>query len=729
MSGAFVGVPLLKLGRVEAVLGVHDDRRRAWSSEDIALIQLGAERTWDALAQARAEAEIRRSEQLKTFMLALTDALRPLTDATALHETVTRMTRARFAADRCYYCELDRGEAIIRRDDRREGLPSVTGNYPMDEFPLFKAVVDAGRPFVADDVRSSNILDEELRRLCIQMGILSFVDVPVIRAGEAVGILCITQCTPRSWTDGEIDMAVEAAERTAAAVARARTEKALRQSEEKLRTLFDTMAEGFAVLELVRDPAGAPVDYVAVELNQAFERQAGITRGDLLGRRTTEVFAPSDVEPWLDAIAKSVATREPVVVDGEFRPLDRWFEFSVYPMTGDRVSAFYRDVTTRRRAELALAAANERLLEADRRKDEFLAMLGHELRNPLSAICSAAEIMRQVASADLRLQRASGVMERQSKQMTRLVDGLLDVSRIARGKIHLERETLDARVVAEAVLQDRDAEARARGIELIRDLPGESVWVEVDRVRMVEILDNLLGNAIKFTGAGGQVRLTLREEAESAVFCVHDTGVGMRPEMLHGLFEPFKQERQDLARSTGGLGLGLAVAKGLAVLQGGTIEAHSAGLGAGSELRVRLPIATTRAPAPGGRKDAVSARRILVVEDNPDASQSLRDLLDLLGHDVEVAMTGPSALASLSVRPVDLVLCDLGLPGMSGFDVARAIRSDPRMAGTRVVALTGYGNADDRRRSREAGFDAHLVKPATLEKLTEVLSGLRADEA
>lgn len=381
------------------------------------------------------------------------------------------------------------------------------------------------------------------------------------------------------------------------------------------------------------------------------------------------------------------------------------------------------DISDRKRAE-------EQLRESDRRKDEFLAILGHELRNPLAAIRNASELMKLTAPEDGRLQRAQGVLDRQTAHMTRLIDGLLEVSRIAQGKLHLEPEMLDARKVVEGVMQDRSAEIEARGLELESDLPPNPVWVWGDQVRLAQILDNLIGNAVKFTEPPGRIEVLLQEDEGRALILVRDTGIGIRPEMLDRLFNPFQQEVQDIARAAGGLGLGLAVAKGLVELHGGTIRAHSAGPGSGAAFEVCLPLGNASQEAPRASEAvAVASRRILIVEDNRDAADMLRDLLELRGHEVKVVDVGEEALESLRSGGVDVVLCDLGLPGMTGHDVARAVRSDSELCETPLVALTGYGQPEDRRRTEEAGFDAHLTKPVDLEALDMVLRGLRRDRA
>ena len=367
--------------------------------------------------------------------------------------------------------------------------------------------------------------------------------------------------------------------------------------------------------------------------------------------------------------------------------------------------------------------AEDALREASARKDEFLAMLGHELRNPLAAIRSATEIMKLLAPKQAQLQRAQGVLDRQSAHMARLIDGLLEVSRIARGKIQLDEMVVDARHVVGLGLQDRISQIESQGLTLTTESTHTPLWVQADQVRLVQVLDNLIANAIKFTESPGSIHVTLGEDAGNAVIRVKDTGIGIRPEMLERMFEPFQQDTQDIARPAGGLGLGLALAKGLVELQRGSIRAHSAGRGTGAEFEVRLPLVS----APSEEQTAppstpVAPMRVLIVEDNLDAGESLRDLLEVLGHQATVAVTGHEAIDALRKHGADAVLCDLGLPGLSGYGVARAVRSDDTLKRTPLVALTGYGRAEDRKRTASAGFDAHLTKPVDVASLNKVLS-------
>jgi two-component system CheB/CheR fusion protein len=392
----------------------------------------------------------------------------------------------------------------------------------------------------------------------------------------------------------------------------------------------------------------------------------------------------------------------------------------------ERVLATNRDITERKRAEEALRAANAQLIDSDQRKTEFLAMLSHELRNPLAPIRNSLYILDRVAPGGEQARRAQRVIERQVTHLARLVDDLLDVMRLTRGKTHLQLEPLDvADVVSHAADDHRAAFANA-GLELELSVPARPVWIEGDRVRMAQLIGNLLSNAAKFTERGGKATISLEEDVGlgQAIIRVRDTGAGIAPEMLPRLFEPFVQADRSLARSSGGLGLGLAVAKGLVEMHDGTVSVSSEGLGRGAEFTVRLPLETS-APATEtarGVTRTAPSRRVLVIEDNVDAADSLREVLELAGHAVDVAYTAEDGLARARASRPDVVLCDLGLPGMDGYEVARAIRADPALQGTMLVALTGYAAPEDVSRSREAGFDHHVAKPPA----SGVLEGLLA---
>lgn len=366
------------------------------------------------------------------------------------------------------------------------------------------------------------------------------------------------------------------------------------------------------------------------------------------------------------------------------------------------------------------------LERASRAKDEFLAMLGHELRNPLAAIRTAADLLLLTGN-DARIERIHGVLDRQSTHMAKLLDGLLDVSRIVRGKITLDIHPLDLRQVLAHVLQDRATEFRAAGLELSWDPSDEPLWVDADRVRLAQVFDNLLANALKFTGPPGRVHVSAGERGDVVWVTVRDTGVGLEADLLPHVFEPFWQGAQELARTRGGLGLGLALVKGLLELQRGSVEASSDGPGSGSEFRITLPrTAASAAPALQAPGTTGSGSRVLIVEDSDDVADLLSEVLEALGHVCAVAREGESATALAARFRPQVVLCDIGLPGaLSGYDVAEALRSAPWGADLNLVAMTGYGRPEDIERARRAGFDAHLTKPVTSEALRALLGAPR----
>jgi len=380
-----------------------------------------------------------------------------------------------------------------------------------------------------------------------------------------------------------------------------------------------------------------------------------------------------------------------------------------------------------------------RQIEADRRKDEFLAMLGHELRNPMSAIRNALWVLDEVGSQEEQAVRQREVIMRQTKHLVRMVDDLLDVSRVTRGKIILQRRPADLREVAERCLAELGIAALAHSNGLTLEVETRSAQVLGDPVRLEQVLCNLLQNAIKYTPRGGRLRVSTGIENGEAVVRVSDTGVGLSPEMLQTIFEPFAQVESSRQRSEGGLGLGLPLVRSLTELHGGRVEAGSAGPGRGSEFVVRLPLlaedrrtATFRRPAPP-RPTASSVSpaglHVLVVEDNEDGRESLRELLELWGHQVSVAENGPEGVErAFSDRP-EVALIDIGLPGLDGNEVARRIRSILGEEEISLIAMTGYGQPEDRRRALQAGFDCYLVKPVDPAVLSQLLREARPRES
>jgi signal transduction histidine kinase/ActR/RegA family two-component response regulator len=375
----------------------------------------------------------------------------------------------------------------------------------------------------------------------------------------------------------------------------------------------------------------------------------------------------------------------------------------------------------------ALAHANEALREADRRKDEFLAMLAHELRNPLAPVRNGLYILRMPNADGTTRGRVIEMMEQEVRHLTRMVDDLLDVSRITRGKIQLRQETIDlASAVAGAVEAVRP-QMEAQRQELAVALPPEPVYLEADPTRLEQVLSNLLNNAAKYTEPGGRIDVAVERDGGRVVVRVRDTGVGIAAELLPHVFDLFTQGDQSLARSHGGLGIGLTLVRRLVEMMGGTVTAHSEGPGRGSEFRVRLSALSrpardaSKSPNAAGRSGE-RALRVLVVEDIEDVAEMLATLLGLWGHEARVVPDGPAALLAARTYHPQVVLLDIGLPGLNGYDVARQLRQQAGPEQPLLVAITGYGSEEDHRRSREAGFDHHLVKPVSSAALQAVLA-------
>ena len=502
----------------------------------------------------------------------------------------------------------------------------------------------------------------------------------------------------------------------------------------QLEAVFEAMHDGIAVF----DTEGNAV--LVNEAEAVLMRYAGA--GDR--KRNIELFAEiyviSDLEGHpvpLEQWPASRVLRGESFTDWELRGRRRdtgqewFFSFSgapVYDEQGRQILAVIitRDITERKDAEVALRRSETALREADRRKTEFLGMLSHELRNPLAPIRNSLYVLERATPGGEQACRAQAIIARQVDHLTRLVDDLLDVTRISRGKVQLQRQAVELNALVRRTVEDHRPVFSANGVSLDVQALAGPLWVEGDVVRLAQVVGNLLQNASKFTERGGRVSVVLDEDPAAArgVIQVKDTGVGISPELLAHLFEPFMQADRTLDRSMGGLGLGLALVKGLVELHGGEVEARSEGAGKGAEFTVRLPLRAERAvhegrlPAAGARR----SRRVLIIEDNVDAADSLREVLGFGQHQVEVALSGDEGIHKAQAFRPEVILCDIGLPGIDGYAVARAMRADPVLRGIYLVALSGYASPEDLDRARQAGFDRHLAKPAQLEKLEEILA-------
>lgn len=375
--------------------------------------------------------------------------------------------------------------------------------------------------------------------------------------------------------------------------------------------------------------------------------------------------------------------------------------------------------TARRELEETLREVRE----ADRRKDEFLAMLGHELRNPLTSASNAVQLLAVYDRDNPNLQRYREVVRRQLQQLNRLVDDLLDISRVSRGKIALRREVISLSSAVEQALEISRPIIEARRHALHVVLPDSPLWVDADSVRLAQVFSNLLINAAKYTDPGGSIELRVDQETDRAVVRVRDTGKGLPKEQLERVFEPFSQFHTTLDRRDGGLGIGLALVRELVQMHGGSVSASSEGPGKGSEFVVCLPLSTApNSSSPRQRRSLTSpSRRVLVVDDNQDAVETLAELLEVWGHNVWTAADGPSGLQAAAEHNPEVILLDIGLPVIDGYEVARRLRAMPGLDSTWLIALTGYGQPEDRQRALAAGFDYHLTKPLDPAVLQQLL--------
>lgn len=979
--GACIGVPLIKGGEFVVGLGVHVRGSRAWTPEEIALVEETAERTWAAVERARAEAALARSEQHYRTLFDSIDqgfcTIEVLFDGdgkpadyrflrmNAAFERQTGMANAigrrvreyapdhepfwfeiyghialtgearRFehvaeALDRFYdvfafrvgspqerqvailfnditerrrreahlallsevshdlarltqiddtlaslgakmghhlkvsRCELaetsEAGDELsVGYEWHRSGLPDVRGVYRIADFLTDEAdrSLRAGSPLVISDTRADGRVHGE--RLAA-MDIAACICVPVIRDGRWRFMLAVKHDQPREWREDEVEVVRELTGRIWTRLEQARAENALKVSDARQRALFSQMLGGVAETDLqgrftsvnrryceilgysreellsmrmqdilyeedrpiniqrrerlvkfgepfdiekryvrkdgsivwvhnsvsrLSDASGQALGIISVSLDitERKRQEEQVRRGaellDFIVQHSPSGFyivdadfrishinaesqarAFRNVNPaigrpldealrvlWPEPLATELIgifrhtfqTGEPYLSPGLVSPRADIGEVETYnwqlkriimPDGRHAVVCFYYDTTH-------LRAVEQELREADQRKDEFLATLAHELRNPLAPIRNSLHILR-MASGEGRggTERVHDMLERQVSHMVRLVDDLMEVSRITRGKFDLRKELIDLASVVRSAIETSKPLIEAAGHELTVSLPAEPLTLEADAVRLAQVLANLLNNAAKYTEHRGKIWLNARRDGTDVVLSVMDNGTGIPPGMLPRIFDLFAQSERSYQRSQGGLGIGLTLVRGIVGMHGGSVEARSDGPGLGSEFVVRLPLASqgrglSRASS-GDREVAagtVAPCRILVVDDNRDSADSLEMVLQFLGADVQVAYDGPSALEACRVYRPAVVFLDIGMPGMNGYEVAERLRQTSEGAGAALIALSGWGQKDDLRRSEEAGFDCHLVKPVDLDALQALLGSLRPARA
>ena len=509
-----------------------------------------------------------------------------------------------------------------------------------------------------------------------------------------------------------------------------RAQQQIVASEQRYRNLFNSMDEGYCIIEMIFDELSKPVDWLYLEVNPAFGKLTGLH--EAAGRRVLELI-PGHDEHWFEIYGKVALTGEAIRFVSESKALGRSFDLYAFRIGGaDRrtIAVLFTNITEHLQAQQALGEAAHELAELARRKDEFLAMLSHELRNPLAPIANAVKILQLQQNKDSIQQQAHAIIERQVGNLKHLIDDLLEVSRITTGQIQLQRGRIDVRCALDRAMETARPLIVQRRHELTLSVPPQPLWLYADAARLEQVVVNLLTNAAKYTDEGGQLWLSVEQEGDTAVLRVRDTGIGIAAELLPHIFDMFTQAERSLDRAQGGLGIGLCLVQRLVNLHGGSVEAKSV-VGEGSEFVVRLPLmlaSMAPLPLPLGTADTASLsgefRRVLVIDDNADAALSLGMLLRASGHEVRMAYDGLGAVeAALDFRP-DMMVIDIGLPGFSGLEVAKRIRKIAPLENIVLVALTGYGQATDRARALEAGFNHHLVKPTDFDEVQKILTSV-----
>ncbi len=506
---------------------------------------------------------------------------------------------------------------------------------------------------------------------------------------------------------------------------RERAEQKRLELEDMLTKIADT-APGVMCSFRLRPDGAVCFPYASPAIKDIY----GITPEDLK-EDAASMFAlihPDDAGRLDDSIAESAQSRLPWHAEYRVRHPTKgeiWVEGHSVPEVESDGSilwyGFIHDITERKRAEEALKAM-------DRRKNEFLAMLGHELRNPLAPIRNAVQILKTLNSPDPTVEWSRNVIDRQVSHMARLLDDLLDIARIMQNKIKLKNERFELSEIVESAVETCRPLIESRRQDLTISPPAMPQWLEGDRVRLAQVLSNLLNNAAKYTGEGGKIWLSAAREGAWGVISIQDTGTGITPEILPHIFDLFTQADRSLAHAQGGLGIGLTLVRRLVEMHGGTVTASSAGIGEGSEFTVRLPLLPDDPPAatlaPRNFSPSPSTLRILIVDDFADVAESLAVLLRSLGHKVDTAGCGMDAIEHAPIFRPDVVLLDIGLPDLDGFEVARRLRGLPETQQVVLVALTGYGQPEDHERSQAAGFDRHLLKPVDPEVLSDLLASV-----
>ncbi len=694
---SFINTPYLSEDDLKFVLGVWRQKPYEWRTDEIELLEELIARVWARIERARAEEDLRQSEEI----------FRVASDA---------------AAALVYDVDLTGNRKTVAH-----GMERVTG-YTYEEAELSAEWFHA---LIHPEDLSAHL--ENLERQMKSGGTYRAAH----RLRRKDGAWIYVEDTGQLIRD-ENGTAIQLVGAIVDVTIRKQSEEALRESEERFRSLFDSIDEGFCIIEMIFDENNKPVDYRFVQANPAMETLTGLT--DAIGRTIREMV-PDLEEFWFETYGKVALTGEPARFENEAVPLNRWFE--VYASrVGDstsRVAIVFNNITERKLVE----RERERLLErekdlrreaedANRAKEEFLAILSHELRTPLNSIFGWTQILEASDFDREKTKLGIETIGRNVRLQNALIEDLLDVSRIISGKMQLENEPLSLFAVVQGAVDAIRPTAEQKSIKIEDRLDAQIGETNGDKFRLQQIFNNLLTNAVKFTPAGGTISVTLERSGETAVFSVKDSGIGISPELLPYIFDRFRQADASSKRQFGGLGLGLTIVKNLVELHGGTVSASSDGENSGATFIVELPLsAQTESPSPlpsssTAEPKTLFGKRILVVDDEQDALELMRFVLAENGAEMTCVNSAKKALQELEVNEFDLLISDLGMPEMDGYDLIREVRQSNKdyQKNLPAIALTGYVSADDRERVLLAGFQIHLPKPIDIEYLSAIAQQL-----
>ncbi|MBW4483242.1 MAG: PAS domain S-box protein [Tildeniella torsiva UHER 1998/13D] len=676
----------------------------------------------DITAQKETEARLQCAAKLDAFRVTLSDALRVLSDPIEVQSTACRLIGEELNASRVYYYEYSEAarSGIVHDDYRQDGEPSMAGVYHFEDFSTVHTLLRTGHPLLLADIANTTVLTASEQAQFEALGMAALVCIPLVKDYQLVAVFNVAQSAPRDWTALEVSLIQETAERTWAAVERARAEAQLSRSEAQFRMLVTASSD-----TLYKMSADWSKMY-------NLDGQAFLPSGEQPDRSWLETYIPQDDRPQVwDAIQRAIRDQRPFELEHRVLQPDGTLSWSVsraVPLLNERneiVEWFgaASDVTERKQLLEREQTAREHAERANRTKDEFLAILSHELRSPLNPILGWAKLLQTNQLDATKTRRALSTIERNAKLQTKLIDDLLDVAKILRGKLEISDVAIDLASVIGASMEVVSTAVQAKSIAL-RTALAEACLVRGDSARLQQVIWNLLSNAVKFTPQGGQIEVCLESLNNCAQVTITDTGKGIRRDFLPQLFDSFRQEDVSITRQYGGLGLGLSIVKYLVEAHGGSIVADSPGEGLGSTFTLRLPLmADASIPSldethPPTVID-LTGIKVLTVDDSEDTRDLLATVLGQYGAEVRVVASGHDVLPHLTSFEPDVLVCDIGMPELDGYSLLQQIRSLPPDCGGRVpaIALTAFAQPEDRHRALAHGFQKHLTKPIEPDQL------------